>query len=140
MGKVNNITYDSGFLSFRFSDENGDELTFFKINPSDVGLMARCEEIAAFFEEERGKLEEVTTPSDIVALNELFEQKINYLLDFENDTVFKKPLTATTIMPDGRIFAELLLSTVLDAVRPEIEKRAKAKNERLDKYVSKYKT
>ena len=138
MAKVNDISYNSGFQTFNFRDEDGELLTSFKINPSDIGLMARCEEVAEFFEKEKSFLENAKTPQQMLEANNAIERKIDYLLGTENDTVFKKPLTATTVMPDGMLFAELLLNTVLDAVKPEVEKRAKAKKERLDTYLSKY--
>lgn len=136
MGKVNDISYNSGFQIFNFRDEDGELITSFKINPSDIGLMARCEEVSAFFEKEKAFLEDAQTPQQMLEINNVIENKINYLLGTED--VFKKPLTATTVMPDGIIFAELLMNTVLSVVKPEIEKRNKAKKERLDKYVSKY--
>lgn len=138
MAKVNDISYNSGFQTFNFRDEDGELLTSFKINPSDIGLMARCEEVAEFFEKEKTFLENAKTPQQMLEANNAIERKIDYLLGTENDTVFKKPLTATTVMPDGMLFAELLLNTVLDVVKPEVEKRAKAKKERLDAYLSKY--
>lgn len=137
MGNVNDISYNSGFQIFNFRDEDGELITSFKINPSDIGLMARCEEVSAFFEKEKAFLEDAQTPQQMLEINNVIENKINYLLGTED--VFKKPLTATTVMPDGVIFAELLMNTVLSVVKPEIEKRNKAKKERLDKYVSKYK-
>ena len=74
----------------------------------------------------------------MLEVNNAIQQKIDYLLGTENNTVFVKPLTATTIMPDGRLFAELLMETVLNAVEPEIKKRAESQKKRLDKYTSKY--
>lgn len=139
MAKTNDISYNSGFQIFNFKDEDGELITSFKINPSDIGLMARCEEVSAFFEREKAFLEDAKTPQQMLEINNVIEEKINYLLGTEGNTVFKKPLTATTVMPDGTIFAELLMDTVLSVVKPEIEKRNKAKKERLDKYVSKYK-
>lgn len=138
MAKTNDISYNSGFQIFNFRDEDGELITSFKINPSDIGLMARCEEVSAFFEKEKAFLEDAKTPQQMLEINNVIEGKINYLLGTEENNVFKKPLTATTVMPDGTIFAELLMDTVLSVVKPEIEKRNKAKKERLDKYVSKY--
>lgn len=138
MAKTNDISYNSGFQIFNFRDEDGELITSFKINPSDIGLMARCEEVSAFFEKEKAFLEDAKTPQQMLEINNVIEEKINYLLGTEENNVFKKPLTATTVMPDGMIFAELLMNTVLSVVKPEIEKRSKAKKERLDKYVSKY--
>ena len=131
----NVIKINSGIQTYRFFDEEDNLITSFSINPADVSLMARCEETQAFFLE--NNLENASTAIEMLNANNLIEKQINYLLGVE-DTIFKKPLTATTIMPDGRIFAELILDTVLEHIKPELEKRAKAKKERLDKYVAKY--
>lgn len=138
MSKINDVTYNSGFQVFNFRDEEGELLTSFKINPSDIGLMARCEEVSVFFEKEKEYLENASAPQQMLEVNNAIQQKIDYLLGTENNTVFVKPLTATTIMPDGRLFAELLMETVLNAVEPEIKKRAESQKKRLDKYTSKY--
>lgn len=138
MSKINDVTYNSGFQVFNFRDEEGELLTSFKINPSDIGLMARCEEVFVFFEKEKEYLENASTPQQMLEVNNAIQQKIDYLLGTENNTVFVKPLTATTIMPDGRLFAELLMETVLNAVEPEIKKRAESQKKLLDKYTSKY--
>lgn len=138
MSKINDVTYNSGFQVFNFRDEEGELLTSFKINPSDIGLMAKCEEVSVFFEKEKAYLENASTPQQMLEVNNAIQQKIDYLLGTENNTVFVKPLTATTIMPDGRLFAELLMETVLNAVEPEIKKRAESQKNRLDKYTSKY--
>lgn len=138
MAKINDVSYNSGFQVFNFRDEEGELITSFKINPSDIGLMARCEEVSAFFEKEKAYLEDAQTPQQMLEINNAIQQKIDYLLGTEEKTVFVKPLTATTIMPDGRIFAELLMETVLNAVEPEIKKRAESQKKRLDKYTSKY--
>lgn len=138
MAKRNEITYNSGFQIFVFSDEDGETLTEFKINPADIGLMTRCEEVAAFFELEKKFLENASTPKMMLEVNNVIEEKINYLLGTEEHSIFVKPLTATTIMPDGRIFAELVMDTVIGVVKPEMEKRAQIKKERLAKYTAKY--
>ena len=138
MSRMNEVSYNSGFQIFNFRDEDGELLTSFKINPSDIGLMARCEEVSLFFEKEKAYLEDASTAQQMLEINNAIQQKIDYLLGTEDSTVFVKPLTATTIMPDGRIFAELLMETVLNAVEPEIKKRAESQKKRLDKYTSKY--
>ena len=132
---ANDIRVNSGVQTYRFFDEEDNLITSFSINPADISLLVRCEETQAFFEE--NKLEDAKTAREMLEANNLIEKQMNYLLGVDG-TVFKKPLTATTIMPDGRTFAELILDTVLEHIKPELEKRAKAKQERLDKYVSKY--
>lgn len=132
---ANVIKINSGIQTYRFFDEEDNLITSFSINPADISLLARCEETQQFFEE--NKLEDAKTVQEMLKVNDAIEKQIDYLLGAES-TIFKKPLTATTVMPDGRIFAEVILDTVLEYIKPELEKRAKAKKERLDKYVAKY--
>ena len=132
---ANVIKINSGIQTYRFFDEEDNLITSFSINPADISLLARCEETQQFFEE--NKLEDAKTVQEMLRINDAIEKQIDYLLGAES-TIFKKPLTATTVMPDGRIFAEVILDTVLEYIKPELEKRAKAKKERLDKYVAKY--
>jgi hypothetical protein len=132
---ANDIKINSGVQTYRFFDEEDNLITSFSINPADISLLTRCEETQEFFE--NNKLEDAKTAKEMLEVNNAIEKQIDYLLGVET-TIFRKPLTATTVMPDGRIFAELILDTVLEHIKPELEKRAKAKKERLDKYVAKY--
>lgn len=132
---ANDIRVNSGVQTYRFFDEEDNLITSFSINPADISLLVRCEETQEFFAQ--NKFEDAKTAREMLEANNLIEKQMDYLLGAEQ-SVFKKPLTATTIMPDGRTFAELILDTVLEHIKPELEKRAKAKKERLDKYVSKY--
>lgn len=132
---ANDIKINSGVQTYRFFDEEDSLITSFSINPADISLLTRCEETQEFFE--NNKLEDAKTAKEMLEVNNAIEKQIDYLLGVET-TIFRKPLTATTVMPDGRTFAELILDTVLEHIKPELEKRAKAKKERLDKYVAKY--
>ena len=133
-----NLKLNTGLMTFNFRDENEEVFISFKINPSDVNLARRCEEIGTFFEKELKDFKEPETFEEMSKLNALYEEKINYLLGTQDNPVFKKPYTATTFLGDGTLLAEVVLNTVLDAVKPEIEKRMKNQKKRLDKYTSKY--
>lgn len=133
-----NLKLNTGLMTFNFRDENDDVFISFKINPSDINLAKRCEEIGVFFENELKDYKEPETFEEMSKLNALYEEKINYLLGAQDNPVFKAPYTATTFLEDGRILAEIVIGTVLDAVKPEIEKRMANQKNRLDKYTSKY--
>ena len=133
-----NLKLNTGLMTFNFRDENEEVFISFKINPSDINLAKRCEEIGVFFENELKDYKEPETFEEMSNLNALYEEKIDYLLGVQDNPVFKRPYTATTFLEDGRILAEIVIGTVLDAVKPEIEKRMANQKNRLDKYTSKY--
>ena len=72
-------------------------------------------------------------------LNKQIEDKMNYLLGYEASMdLFKEPITATTVFPNGQVFAYIVLDKISEAIAPEIEKRKKKMQATVDKYTEKY--
>ena len=66
-------------------------------------------------------------------------EQLNYMLGYDAAKgLFIPPMTATTILPSGQIFAFLIMDTVIDLIRPELEKRQQRMESTMDKYLSKY--
>ena len=81
----------------------------------------------------------VASAKEAAKLNELIQDKINYLLGYEaSKDLFREPITATTVFGNGQMFANIVLDKVADAIAPEIEKRRKKMQAEVDKYTEKY--
>ena len=64
--------------------------------------------------------------------------KINYLLGYDASSSIFGEITATTITPDGRIFAEIVFEFISEKLAPEIAKRKQNMQSKMNKYTEKY--
>ena len=139
MSKTINTKIDDGILMFTFTNNQNEIFASFRLNPTDVNIAARAEEVSAFFEKTEETVKNVTSAKEAAKLNELIQDKINYLLGYEaSKDLFREPITATTVFGSGQMFANIVLDKVADAIAPEIEKRKKKMQAEVDKYTEKY--
>lgn len=136
MGNVVNSNIAVGKLNFTFTDEDGNVFSSFRLNPTDVNVASRCEEVSDFFRKWQDK--EPASLDDILKINEDLEEKIAYILGYDaRESIFGE-VPATTVLPSGELFAETVLKAITNAVNTEIEKRNKKAAEAAAKYTSKY--
>lgn len=139
MSKVINTKIDDGILTFTFTNQNDEIFASFRLNPMDINIPARAEEVAEFFEHLNETIQKISSNKEAAELNKTIEDKINYLLGYEaSKDLFKEPITATTFFANGQMFAVIVLDKVVDAIKPEIEKRKKKMQAAVDKYTEKY--
>lgn len=139
MSKTINTKIDDGILTFTFTNNQNEIFASFRLNPTDVNIAARAEEVSAFFEKMEETVKNVAFAKEVAKLNELIQDKINYLLGYEaSKDLFREPITATTVFGNGQMFANIVLDKVADAIAPEIEKRRKKMQAEVDKYTEKY--
>ena len=139
MSKTINAKIDDGILTFTYTNNQNEIFASFRLNPTDVNIAARAEEVSAFFEKTEETVKNVTSAKEAAKLNELIQDKINYLLGYEaSKDLFREPITATTVFGNGQMFANIVLDKVADAIAPEIEKRRKKMQAEVDKYTEKY--
>lgn len=139
MSKTINTKIDDGILTFTFTNNQNEIFASFRLNPTDVNIAARAEEVSVFFEKMEETVKNVTSAKEAAKLNELIQDKINYLLGYEaSKDLFREPITATTVFGNGQMFANIVLDKVADAIAPEIEKRREKMQVEVDKYTEKY--
>lgn len=139
MAKVINTKIDDGILVFTFTNNKGEVFSSFKLNPTDINVAARAEELEECFEQFKDSVQKVTSGKEMAELNKQIEDKINYLLGYEaSKDLFKEPITATTVFGNGQVFAYIVLDKITEAIAPEIEKRKKKMQAAVNKYTEKY--
>ena len=139
MSKTINTKIDDGILTFTFTNNQNEIFSSFRLNPTDVNIAARAKEVSAFFEKMEETVKNVASAKEAAKLNELIQDKINYLLGYETSKdLFREPITATTVFGNGQMFANIVLDKVADAIAPEIEKRREKMQAEVDKYTEKY--
>lgn len=129
-------TISTGKMKFTFTDEDGDVFSAFRLNPSDVNLAKRCQEVAEQFGQQKDR--QLSTIEDAVAYNTELEEKISYILGYDAKAAVFGEVSATTVLPSGELFAAVVLDTIAKAVEPEIKKRNQKMSEAVAKYTGKY--
>lgn len=99
MAKIINTNIDDGFLLFTFTNKQGEVFSSFKLNPTDINVAARAEELEEFFEHAQESVKNVSSSKEMAEINKQIEDKINYMLGYEaSKDLFKEPITATTVL------------------------------------------
>lgn len=134
-----NTGIGSAFLKFTFSDEDGDVISSFRLNPADIKVAIRSEEVSKYLESRKSTMSGNLTAADMAKFNDELEEKICYVLGYDaRSELFKAPLTATTILPSGDLFAVLVMDKIVEAVAPEVEKRRANMEKAAAKYTARY--
>lgn len=138
MGKTFDTQIDDGRVTFTFTNTDGELIASFKMNPTDVNLVQRCEEVGNFFTEASAEMSKVHTGADVIALNKRIEEKFDYMLGYEAHKTLFSNLTATTILPSGEIFAIVVLDRIRAGIEPEIQARKDKMKSAMEKYTGNY--
>lgn len=125
MAKIINTKIDDGILIFTFTNNEDEVFSSFKLNPTDINVAARAEELTEYFEQLKDSIQKVTSGKEMAELNKQIEDKINYLLGYEaSKDLFKEPITATTV------FAMVRYSPISFWIRSQKQSRRKLKREK----------
>lgn len=131
-----NSNINTGLIKATFTDEDGDLFASCKINPTDVKLMKRAEEVSEFFNNTANPT--VTDPEKFMEFNDMIEEKICYLLGYDARTELFGLIPATSVNQDGEMWAMIVLDKIMEYIKPEIEKRKQNMVSAIDKYTGKY--
>lgn len=135
---VINTGVGSAFMKFTFTDDEGETVASFRMNPADVKLAQRCQEISAYFEGLRDKTPQTATLNDAVALNDELEGKICYLLGYDAKQSLFGQISATSVMSDGNMFVVHVMNKIIDVIGPELQKRKQSMAKAVKKHTAKY--
>lgn len=135
MGKSIEMNVGKALTKIEFKDEDGIVVGFMKINLTDVRLVGKLNDCAAFFKSyhfEGSDIEKLT------AIDRDLMDKFCYLLGYDcRDTLFGV-LSPTTIFEDGSMFAISILNKVSEVFSTEVKQRAEARKKAMEKYTQKY--
>ena len=133
-----NTGLGSSFLKFTFTDDDGEVVSSFRINPLDVKLAQRFQEASSFFEDLRKEMPETATMEDVVKLNADIEEKICYILGYDAKESLFGQISATSVLGDGTMFINLVVEKIFEHIGPEMEKRQKSMAAAVEKHTAKY--
>ena len=69
MAKVINTKIDDGILIFTFTNNENEVFSSFKLNPTDINVAARAEELTEYFEQLKDSIQKVTSGKEMAELN-----------------------------------------------------------------------
>ena len=135
MGKNIEMNVGSALTKIEFKDEDGIVLGFLKINLTDVRLVAKLEQCAAFFKNYKFDGSDV---EKLEAIDRDLMDKFCFVLGYDcRDTLFGV-LSPTTVFEDGDMFAIAILNKISEVFSVEIKQRAEARAKAMQKYTQKY--
>ena len=98
--------------------------SYFRMNPADARLAVRCSEVSDFFDKREKEASSFATAEDLAKYSDELAEKIDYILGYKaSETLFGELMSPVTILPNGDIFAFVVLETIGEAVGTEIKKR-----------------
>ena len=128
----------SSLLKFTFTDEDGDVVAHFRMNPADIKLAQRCKEVSSYFENMSKSAPEEASLEYVCKINDEVECKMSYLLGYDVKECLFGEISATSVMADGRMFVAVVMDTIAKAVEPEVQKRQEAMANAVAKHTAKY--
>ena len=138
MAQTVNTNLGSSILKFQFTDDDGEVVASFRLNPADVRLAGRVQEAANLFRKAAQSAPEQATAADILKYNNDVEEEICRVLGYDAHQELFGFMSATTILEDGEMFAQKILDMISEAVLPEIQKRKAALAAAVKKHTAKY--
>lgn len=128
----------SSLLKFTFTDGDGEIVASFRMNPADVKLAQRLQEMQSYFDEMEKSTPENATLDDVIRFNDELEEKICKLLGYDARQALFGFVSATSIMEDGNMFIVHVMNVIQEHVFPEIRKRQQSMAEAIAKHTAKY--
>lgn len=128
----------SSILKFTFTDEDDEIIASFRLNPGDLKLIQRAEEMSDFFKNISNNAPENATIETALKYNAEIEEKMCYLLGYDARQSLFGTIPAMTILEDGSIFIVLVWEKIASAVAPAAQKRKEALEKAVNKHTAKY--
>lgn len=135
MARNNELSVGNALTRIEFKDEDGIVLGFLKINLTDVRLVGKLNECARFFKEYRF---EGTDIEKLAAIDRDLADRFCFVLGYDCRETLFGVLSPTTILPDGDMFAIVILNRISEVFTAEVKERAAARAAAMQKYTAKY--
>lgn len=128
----------SGIMKFNLLDDDSDSVASFRLNPTDIRLATRFEEVSEFFSDLSKNAPERATAADVQKYNDALEEKLCYVIGGDCRESLFGVLPAISIMPSGNLFARELFDKMAEVVVPEIAARRQKMQAAVSKHTAKY--
>lgn len=136
MGK---IVVDRGLETFTIEDKKGNVLGSFEMNPSDMEMVKRYEEVSKTIEHLTDDVSEDDNSLETLLLMEKkISEQIDYLFNASVADSFFSITSPFTILANGEFFIENVLNAIGKLIEEETGKKYKKIQTKVNKYAVKY--
>lgn len=136
MGK---IVVDRGLEEYTIEDKNGTVLGKFEMNPADVELVKRYEQVAETVSHIADDIDESKDIVDILAeMESRLNKQIDYLFNSNVSQSFFSITSPFTVLASGEFYVENVLNAIGKLIEAETGKRFEKVQTKISKYTSKY--
>ena len=135
MGKNIEMNVGNALTKIEFKDEDGIVLGFLKINLTDIRLVEKLNQCAAFFKNYQFEGSDV---EKLMAIDRDLMDKFSYVLGYDCRETLFSVLSPTTICEDGSMFAVEILNKIANEFSENVKQRAEARAKAMQKYTQKY--
>lgn len=129
---------DANIRTYTFSDESGEVLASFRLNPADIRIPGRVFEAAEHFRKMAQEIPERVTDQEFLQLNNEWEERICYVLGYDARQSLFGFLSATTRLSNGESFGSVVMKRIAEAVAEEYRKRLETLKAAVHKHTAKY--
>lgn len=129
---------------YEFLDTEGKHLFSIWINPSDVGMVQRAQDLVDFLNDLDLSVNSDTEPSleeaaKVLKENaEMLADKLNNLFNADISTAIFSVMSPFTPLTSGKLYVEEIVEKILDVITAETSARFKKVQSRQNKYTAKY--
>lgn len=138
----NVIKIDDGFKTFDIVNMEGKLLGQFSFNPSDTNIIKRHKEVIEslekIFSEIPEDLKEENINDELINVEKIVCEKIDYLLNTEAAEEFFSVMGPFSPLESGQFFVESVINAIGQAISVETGERVKKINSKIKKHTSKY--
>lgn len=135
MGKNIEMNVGNALTKIEFKDEDGIVIGFLKINLTDVRLVGKLNDCAAFFKNYKFVGSDI---EKLMAIDRDLMDKFCYVLGYDCRETLFGVLSPTTIFEDGSMFAISIINKISEVFSAEVKQRAEARKKAMEKYTQKY--
>ena len=125
------ISIKTGVEKYKLRDENKRVIAEFELNPGDISVIHRIQELTQEFKSYTIPDTE-NTVNDVLEAEKYIESRFDYLFGYEVSKDIFKRYSPLVTLPNGFFFQEILL-TIAKIVNEGVTKRAKTIEDQVEK-------
>ena len=134
---IQELSIDDGSRCYRIKNLYGKELGMVVINPADINISKRYDEVFTSFENLAADLDGHSDSEKVDMAEKIIKEKLDYLLGDGVSEQFFKTLSPFTPLASGAFYAESVINGIAAVIEKEMDVRLKKVTARVQKYTKK---
>lgn len=134
---IQELSIDDGSRCYRIRNLYGKEIGTVIINPADINISKRYEQVVKSFETLSAELEKYDDSRKVDEAENIIKEKLDYLLGDGVSEQFFRTLSPFTPLASGAFYAESVINGIAAVIEKEMDVRLKKVVTRVQKYTKK---